>query len=150
MLELVLEGILEASWNDLGKVLGGQDASQDAPRRRQDGPRRRQDAPKTVKDGSRMSSRRVKMPLKPQTMQKCWSLQKIMKQTRNFMIFGRAGRINRAQHGTRTPQDGAKTHEDGARTLAGCLRMLSKMPVRRAQMLPRPLKMQTCCKLHKK
>ena len=106
MLELVLEGILEASWNDLGKVLGGQDASQDAPRRRQDGPRRRQDAPKTVKDGSKMSSRRVKMPLKPQTMQKCWSLQKIMKQTRNFMILDGLGGLIEPNMARRRPKMG--------------------------------------------
>ena len=62
MLDLVLGGVLEASWRHLGKVLGSQDAPQDAPRRRQDGPRRRQDAPKTAKDGSKTPSRGVKMP----------------------------------------------------------------------------------------
>ena len=59
MLELVLGGILEASRSDLGNVLGGQDASQNAPRWRQDGPRWRQDAPKTAKDASQTLEKRV-------------------------------------------------------------------------------------------
>ena len=61
----------EASWSDLGRVWGGQDAPQDAPRRRQDGPRRRQDVPKTAKDGSKTPLRRVQMPPRPLKMQKC-------------------------------------------------------------------------------
>ena len=68
-LDLVLGGILEASWSDLGRVLGGQDAPQDAPGRRQDGPRRRQEAPKSAKDGSKAPSRRVKMPFRPLKIQ---------------------------------------------------------------------------------
>ena len=70
MLDIVLEGVLEASCSDLGRVLGGQDASQDAPRRHQDGPRRRQDAPKTAKDASKTPLRRVQMPLRPLQMRK--------------------------------------------------------------------------------
>ena len=74
MLDIVLEGVLEASRSDLGSVMGARDASQDAPRRRQDGPRRRQDVPKTAIDGSKTPSRRVKMPFRPLKMQKCGNL----------------------------------------------------------------------------
>ena len=43
MLDLVLGGVLEACWSDLGRLLGGQDA----PKMAQDGAKMRQDAPKT-------------------------------------------------------------------------------------------------------
>ena len=61
----------EASWSDLGRVWGGQDAPQDAPRRRQDGPRRRQDVPKTTKNGPKTPLRRVTMHPSGLKMQTC-------------------------------------------------------------------------------
>ena len=50
MLELVLGGLLEASWSDLGRLLGGQDApkmAQDGAKIAQDGARTCQDVAKT-------------------------------------------------------------------------------------------------------
>ena len=55
MLDLVLGGVLEASWSDLGRVFGGQDA-----------PKTAQDGAKTAQDGAKTSPRRPQMaPRRP-------------------------------------------------------------------------------------
>ena len=53
MLELVLGGVLEAAWSDLGRFLGGQDAHKTA----QDGHKTPQDATMTVQDGPKTRPR---------------------------------------------------------------------------------------------
>ena len=49
VMDLVLGGVLEASWSDLGRLLGGQDA----PKMAQDGQKWRQDSAKIGEDGAR-------------------------------------------------------------------------------------------------
>ena len=51
MLDLVLGGVLEASWSDLGRLLGGQDA----PKMAQDGAKTAQDGAKMARDGAKMA-----------------------------------------------------------------------------------------------
>ena len=51
MLDLVLGGVLEASWSDLGRFLGGQDA----PKMAQDGAKTAQDGAKMAQDGAKMA-----------------------------------------------------------------------------------------------
>ena len=50
MLDLVLGGVLEESWSDLGRLLG----SQDAPKMAQDGAKTAQDGAKMVQDGAKI------------------------------------------------------------------------------------------------
>ena len=50
MLDLVLGGVFEASWSDLGRVFGGQDV-----------PKTAQDSAKTAQDGAKTASRRPQM-----------------------------------------------------------------------------------------
>ena len=50
VMDLVLGGVLEASWSDVGRLLGGQDGAQDGPRWRQDAPRCAQDAPRSAQE----------------------------------------------------------------------------------------------------
>ena len=64
MLDLVLGGVLEASWSDLGRFFGGQDGAklaQDGGKTAQDGAKTAQDgaqdAPKTAQDGPKMRPR---------------------------------------------------------------------------------------------
>ena len=49
VMDLVLGGVLEASWSDVGRLLGGPRWPKMAPRRAQDAPRRAQDAPRCAK-----------------------------------------------------------------------------------------------------
>ena len=56
MLDIVLEGVLEASWSDIGTVLGGQDAPQDVPRWHKTAPRRPQDGQRCVPDALKTRS----------------------------------------------------------------------------------------------
>ena len=49
MLDVVSGGVLEGSWSDLGKLLGGQDA----PKTAQDGARTAQDGAKTPQDDAK-------------------------------------------------------------------------------------------------
>ena len=58
MLELVLGGVLEASWSDLGRFFGGHDGAKLA----QDGGKTAQDGAKTAQDGAKMPPRRPRMP----------------------------------------------------------------------------------------
>ena len=56
MLDLVLGGVLEASWSDLGKVLGGQGApktAQDGAKTAHDGAKTGQGGTKTPQDGAK-------------------------------------------------------------------------------------------------
>ena len=50
MLDLVLGGVLEASWIDLERVFGGQDA----PKTAQDGGKTAHDGAKTAQDGAKI------------------------------------------------------------------------------------------------
>ena len=50
MLDLVLGGVLEASWSDLGRFFGGQDA----PKTAQDGGKMAHDGAKTAQDGAKI------------------------------------------------------------------------------------------------
>ena len=58
MLELVLGGVLEASWSYLGRFLGGQDA----PKTSQDGAKMGQDGAKTGQDGAKTAKNVPKTP----------------------------------------------------------------------------------------
>ena len=56
MLDLILGGVLEASWSGLGTFLGGQDApktSQDGAKTAQDGAKTGQGGTKTSQDGAK-------------------------------------------------------------------------------------------------
>ena len=54
MLDIVLRGVLEASWSDLGRLLGGQDA----PKTAQDGAKTVQVAAKRLPRWAKMAPRR--------------------------------------------------------------------------------------------
>ena len=58
VMDLVLGGVLEASWSDVGRLLGGQDGAQDAPKTPQDAPRGPQDRPKTPQEAAKTRPRR--------------------------------------------------------------------------------------------
>ena len=102
MLDLVLGGVLEASWSDLGKLLGGQGAlgwPKMAPRRRRMVPispkmarRRAMIEPRHPK----MTPRRANMPLNQDGAKTCGA--------------------EIAQDGAKTCQDGTKACQDGAQT----------------------------------
>ena len=99
MLDLVLGGVLEASWSDLGRLLGGQDA-----------PKMAQDGAKTASDGAKMAQDGAKMA------------QDGAKTAQYGAKAGQDGAKTRqdgaksAQDGAKTCQDGAKTCQDGAKT----------------------------------
>ena len=131
-----------------GRVLGGQNAPQDAPRRRLDGPRRRQDVPKTAKNRPKTPLRCVKMHPSGLKMQNCRNSENIEK-PKEFQGFlrGLRGYIeakmaprrpkmvfcstrNRPERGTqshREPQRATKTLQDAPR----CAQDAPKMPPRR-------------------
>ena len=92
MLDLVLGGVLEASWTEVGRVLSGQDApkmAQDGAKTAQDGAKIAHDGAKTAQDGAKIAQNDAKM--------------------------GQYG-AKTGQDGTKTCQDGAKIAQDGAKT----------------------------------
>ena len=58
MLDLVLGGLLEASWSDLGRFFGGQEA----PKTAQDGAKTAQDGAKTAQEAAKTAQRGAKTP----------------------------------------------------------------------------------------
>ena len=95
MLDLILGGVLEASWSDLGRVLGGQDA----PKMSQDGAKTAQDGAKTVQDGAKMRQVGAKTP--PDGA----------KTLQDGAKTGQVG-AKMLQDTAKTPQDGAKTGQE--------------------------------------
>ena len=62
VMDLVLGGVLEASWSDVGRLLGGQDGAQDAPKTPQDAPRGPQDRPNTPQEAAMTRQDAAKTP----------------------------------------------------------------------------------------
>ena len=85
MLDLVLGGVLEASWSDLGRLFGGQDA----PKMAQDGAKTAQDGAKMAQDGAKMAQDGAKIA---------------QDGAKTAQYGAKAG-----QDGAKTCQDGAKT-----------------------------------------
>ena len=76
MLELVLGGVLEAFWSDLGKFLGGQDGPKTPtkrPKTPQDAPRRDHDGPRLPRDAPKMLPRRSQDAIKTEADARCAS-----------------------------------------------------------------------------
>ena len=76
MLELVLGGVLEASWSDLERLLGGQDAPKTAQDAAKTGQYGAKTPPRWRQDGSKTLHRRLKMHPRQLQIRKYRNLEK--------------------------------------------------------------------------
>ena len=110
MWNLVLGGVLEASWSDLGRVFGGQDApktAQDGAKTAQDGAKTAQDGAKAAQDGTKTAPRRLQKLVQdgfktdqdsPSENKKTWNM------------------LCRTHHGPRRPKTAPSKPQDGTKT----------------------------------
>ena len=125
MLDLVLGGVLEVSWSDLGRVLGGQDApkmAQDGAKTVQDGAKMAQDGAKTAQDGAKMAHDGAKIAQDGAKMvqdgaETCKGGAKTDQDAAETGQDGakRPSLAKTAQDGAKTWQDCAKTSQDDAK-----------------------------------